>query len=293
MNEILFNTLLKTIFGSIVLFIIGNFFIFQTIKECEKKTDFPYQLFLRFKNKDIFYEIKLFYIDHKVVYRFLVLFIAFVLSSLFINIIKDIDLTTLFDLTLTVVLVSATLSLLTFTYALVLKNEERDTIIQEEIKRDIAYKNLIFKKIKEKRKELNSTTKNSNDHEMDIKNKLKLYKIELYKKYSTNQKIIDQRIKLKINLQIRMRNSGESFLMSTILASIGFLMIYASKILSKIPFEPQSSYLIVFKTIVNNPIFISLYYYIILFILVWAFLNFIKGLLIVFGDLLDKFGELI
>jgi hypothetical protein len=166
---------------------------------------------------------------------------------------SSIDINSIFILTLTIILVFATLSLLTFTYSLVLNNRD-DIVFKQEILNDDAYK------------------KHLDKQDPGLRDRWIKFYIKNKEKDSFNHEMV-------------MKKSGETFLMATLLASIGFLLIYAYLVLSKLPLESYNnptltmgSVFLILKNPQINSFLIGLYFTTASYFIIASIVNFIKAL---------------
>ncbi len=138
-----------------------------------------------------------------------------------------------------------------------LKDEERESLIKEEIQMDY------FKQMK---------VENSNNPKQTLEILLK-----------------DILIK-KQHYQVVLRQGGEDFFMATALSTIGIFLLYIGFILTKTPFSQELSTLINMKWF-SDANLINFYYSLIFLILIYGFLNFIRGIITILRVLYAKFDE--
>jgi len=188
---------------------------------------------------------------------------------------------------LTFILVYATLSLLSLTYTLVLRNEENKELIEIEYIDDISLQHKIEMEIYEKlnrfKKELREEPNINNEEE--IEKRVKDKKEELIKSYhiGTTKKML----KIKREQQLKYRKAGQSFFMSTLLLGGGFLFIYAFFVFSSITISTNTIFYAIKNLIISSKI-TPLFQFMTLLILSYSTLNFLRGLIIAFKALIRE-----
>lgn len=253
--DILYILLIFIIASLIIRFITD--ILIPTIRESNSKKQFFSNFKQRIVDRKTLKELIFFIFDyHFHLNSFMPYIVGFV--SFFIGYYiegSSTDINSIFILTLTIILVFATLSLLTFTYALVLNNRN-DNVFKQEVLDDKYYTNYLDKK------------------DPDLKERL----IKFYVKNKKENSFIHE---------MMIKKSGEIFLMATLLASVGFLLIYAYLVLAKLPLESYNSPTItmgsVFLIIKNpqiNSFLIGLYFTTASFFIIASIVNFIKALFI-------------
>lgn len=183
---------------------------------------------------------------------------------------------------LTFILVYATLSLLSFTYTLVLRNEESKELIEMDFQSDIILQHKIEIEIYAKINELKKELRKTENIEKEIEKKVEKKKEELKESYriGTTKNMLNNNIKQ----QIKYRKAGQAFFMSTLLAGLGFLLIYSYYIFSSIDISQTTIYFQIKNYIVLHSL-IPLFQFITLLILSYSTLNFLRGLIIAFNAL--------
>lgn len=232
----------------------------------------------------IYNKIKIF--NHKS-YRSIVIFMGLFLFLYFIDFIKNIkNIEDILIVTLTLILVYATLSLLSFTHTLVMKNERSEEVVVHEIKENEDLKYRIKKSIKENSDKLRRNLEKTNENPKKIKEMVIERENSLEKKFY--EQFIERSYKDKIDYEIKIRKSGEAFFRATILSALGFFIIFLSILFSKIPLDSSSVILSFIKNISSNEIIIVFYFNFAFILIIYGVLNFLKGLFIVLSSLMKK-----
>ncbi len=253
-----------------VLMFIGINFIIEmfvpSIKESKSISQFPNNLKNKIADRNKRRKVLSFIFDYNFHLRsfmpYIIGFVSFMISY-FLKDLKNIN--DIFILTLTVILVYATLSLLTLTYSLILSNRNKDVIKYEVLNDEVLTKILDAKKEEEEKE--------------------RLTKVYIEDKYNKSFK-----------LEAMMKKSGEIFLMATLLSAISFLLIYGAVLFTTLPLNSYNSTIITFDSVkpyLTNSFFdsflISIYYTAAAFFLISSIINFIKGLIVSTKILREKF----
>lgn len=266
-----------------VLGIIYKIFVFPAENEAESKNEIPKKIKNRIYNRKFITNVKIELFNYR---RYSGL-IALSLTGLCLNFYIDYinskfsevnGIQDIFLITLTFILVYATLSLLSFTYTLVLKNEERKELIETDFKNDITLQHIIEIKINEELKKLKHELKKKSYVEEVIEEKIEKKKVELEKSYHDGT--TNNMLKINRKHQIQYRKAGQAFFMATLFSGLGFLFIYSYFIFSSIDLPPSSTFYIYIRNFVLSNGLISLFNFFSLLILSYSTINFLRGLIL-------------
>lgn len=188
----------------------------------------------------------------------------------------------LFLISLTFILVYATLSLLSFTYTLVLGNVKRKEIIETDFENDIKLQHTIEMKINTELKNYKQKLRNESAIENEIKEKVKKEGITLKKSYHDGT--TNNMIKINRKHQLKYKKAGQAFFMATLFSGLGFLFIYSYYIFSSIDL-PTGSIYIPIRTFIISYGFIPLFNFVSLLLLSISVVNFLRGLIVAFKAL--------
>lgn len=184
----------------------------------------------------------------------------------------------IFIISLSFILVYATLSILSFTHSMVLVNEERIELLKLDIESDRDISNKINEEVEKSVQDLKNELKklegeNNKNSIKEIKKNIKEIEkeIRLIWIVGISKNVYNRKLKQQLNL----RKAGEMFFMATILSSISFFFIYGYIIFSKTSFPSDSIFTNLGQILVNN---INLFHLFVLFILMIGFLSFLRGL---------------
>lgn len=183
----------------------------------------------------------------------------------------------IFLISLTFILVYATLSLLSFTYTLVLGNVERKEIIETDFENNIHFQHNIEIKINEELKNYKKELNELNIENEELKEKIKEKNIKLKKAYHDGT--INNMTKINRNHQVKYKEAGQAFFMATLFSGLGFLYIYSYFIFSSIDIPIGSIYIPIKNFIISNNIISSFNFFSLLILSISA-VNFLRGLIL-------------
>lgn len=191
----------------------------------------------------------------------------------------------IFLITLTFILVYATLSLLSFTYTMVLRNEERKEIIELAFKKDTSLQHKIEMEILNELSKYKKEARIAHEEEEKIKEKVEKRKLELEKSYHVGT--TNNMLRINQENQLKYRNAGQAFFMATLFSGLGFLFIYTYFIFSSVEIV-QGTIFYSIRHVITTYGLIPLFHFFTLFILSFSAVNFLRGLVIAFRALIRE-----
>jgi hypothetical protein len=284
------NFLLSTIV--VVLIVIFRIFILPAGYESESKSDDLSEIVKdRIKNRKFITNARV-EISHLPINTFIALFLTWLCIDFYIRYINSefkthTGMQDVFLISLTFILVYATLSLLFYTYALVLKNEEDENLIRTEIELDYRFQYKIEKKINESlqkcREKMSKDDKIKNE---EISGRLEDERPKIEKFYLDGT--ISNMIKGRLEDQIRCKKTGQAFLRATLFSGVSFLFIVSYFVFNGLNLSQIPAYCIPIRKFIlaNNGIFFFQFFT--LYIIIYSIIYFLKGLIEAFHVLLRE-----
>lgn len=280
----------------LVLALIYRIFILPAEYESESRKELPEKIRNRIYSRKFIFNAKIELLDYRRYSGVIALTLTALCLTFYTNYINskfsENGIQDIFIITLTFILVYATLSLLSFTYTLVLRNEENKELIETDFQNDITIQHSIEIKINEALKKFKQDLKNELSdenkklNEDEIEDRIQKKKSELKKSY--HEGTTKNMLRINREHQIQYRKAGQAFFMATLFSGLGFLFIYSYYIFSAIDIPASSTFYFSIKNFINSHGIVSLFYFFSLLILSYSAINFLRGLILAVRALIKE-----